>query len=260
MPRYSCPLAMTDGAVKTLLSADQNIPDVKDAIHRLTSRDPDTFWTSGQWMTEKKGGSDVSGGTESVATPILDDPGYYSLVGYKWFSSATDSDMALTLGRMPTTGSLSLFLLQTRDPLTRELNGIELIKLKDKLGTRQLPTAELILNGARARIIGDEGRGIATISNMLTITRLHNIISSVAIQHKMTSLAKDYSQRRWAFSKPISQHPLHLSTLMKMTVDLRGCTVLLLDLARQQGLEDKGIIGDEDKYLLRLMMPVAKSK
>ena len=74
---------MTDGAVKTLLSADQNIPDVKDAIHRLTSRDPDTFWTSGQWMTEKKGGSDVSGGTESVATPILDDPGYYSLLGYK---------------------------------------------------------------------------------------------------------------------------------------------------------------------------------
>ena len=97
---YSCPLAMTDGAVKTLLSCDQSIFEVKEAIQRLISRDPDRFWTSGQWMTEKRGGSDVSGGTETIATPIDDDghSGYYSLVGYKWFSSATDSDMSLTLG------------------------------------------------------------------------------------------------------------------------------------------------------------------
>lgn len=264
---YSCPLAMTDGAAKTiegLSSASRENPELKEAYTRLTSRDPEQFWTSGQWMTEKKGGSDVARGTETLAVAQPD--GSYKLYGYKWFSSATDSDMTLTLARIVDedgktvdgTPGVSMFFARTRDPQTKELNGIEVMKMKNKLGTRQLPTAELLLDGTRADLISTEGRGIASITNMLTITRLHNVTSSAACQRKILSLAKDYSKRRTAFGEPIENHSLHLHTLGQMETDARGCTVLVMDLARQLGLEDTGFISDSDRLLLRLMMPVAK--
>ena len=104
---------------------------------------------------------------------------------------------ALTLGRTTNNPkALSMFLVETRCQQSGRLNGIELVKLKNKLGTRQLPTAELILDGCRARIISEEGKGVSTISNMLNITRLHNIIMSVAVQRKVLNLARDYSHRR----------------------------------------------------------------
>ena len=98
-----------------------------------------------------------------------------------------NSDIALTLARTcPTSPKLSMFLVQTRNAnstLTgRQLNEIELVNLKNKLGTRQLPTAELVMKGSRGIMISEEGRGVPTIASMFTISRLHNIISSVAIQ------------------------------------------------------------------------------
>ena len=118
---FSCPLAMTDGAAATL----QMLGVEGDALNRLTSRDPKIFWTSGQWMTEPKGGSDVNGSTETVALP--DGGGGWRLHGYKWFSSATDSDMALTLARVVRDGrigGLSMFYLKTRG-VEGQLNGIQ---------------------------------------------------------------------------------------------------------------------------------------
>ena len=93
--------------------------------------------------------------------------------------SRSPSYQRTTLGRTVShPNSLSMFLVQTRDPDTRKLNpGIELVKLKNKLGTRQLPTAELIMDGCKGRIICEPGRGVAAISSMLNITRMHNIIS-----------------------------------------------------------------------------------
>ena len=100
-PKGQEPILTTLDFVQTFLAralvSVQNLHSLKNTL--FFYRDPERFWTSGQWMTEKKGGSDVSGGTETFATPIEDQEGYYSLVGYKWFSSATDSDIALTLGR-----------------------------------------------------------------------------------------------------------------------------------------------------------------
>ncbi|XP_077456353.1 acyl-CoA dehydrogenase family member 11-like [Stigmatopora argus] len=93
---YTCPLAMTDGAAKVIQSIGISRP-VEEAFNRLTSRDPKHFWTSGQWMTERQGGSDVAGGTETAAVPQTD--GCYKLYGYKWFTSATDADVTLTLAR-----------------------------------------------------------------------------------------------------------------------------------------------------------------
>ncbi|KAJ6659154.1 hypothetical protein lerEdw1_019457 [Lerista edwardsae] len=224
---FTCPLAMTDGAAKVLESL--GIPEpVEEAYARLTSRDPRSFWTSGQWMTERKGGSDVANGTETVALKLPD--GTYSLHGLKWFTSATDSDVTLTLARIMAAdgraeqGSkgLSLFYLEVRDK-DGNLNGIEMQRLKDKMGTRQLPTAELLLDGARAYRISAEGRGVASIANMLTITRIHNVISAVGLMRRVIFLARDYATKREAFGKYLKEHPLHMQTLARMEVSiLRG--------------------------------------
>ena len=261
---YSCPLAMTDGAAKTF-EANDLLPSYQNVFSHLTTRNPDNFWTSGQWMTEKRGGSDVAKGTETLAVPVSGDSNLYSLYGYKWFSSATDSDIALTLGRItdskgnvtPGTDGVTMFLIKTRND-DGKLNGIEVMKLKNKLGTRQLPTGELLIDGALAEKISDPGRGISCISSMLTITRLHNVISSVAGPRKLINLARDYARRRQAFGQVIANHPLHLKTLAKMEAETRGCTALMLDLALKLGLEDCRSIADEDALLLRLMTPVAK--
>merc|ERR1719305_561175 len=231
---YSCPLAMTDGAAATIKALGLQ-SDMEEAWSGLTSRDPNEFWTSGQWMTEPRGGSDVNSSTETVAVP--DEEGKWRLHGYKWFSSATDSDMALTLARVVRDGrigGLSMFYLKTRGE-DGQLNGIQVAKMKNKLGTRQLPTAELLLDGTEAAMVGEEGRGIASISSMLTVTRLHNTAAAVGSMRKVSSLARDYATRRQAFGKRLAEHPLHIQTLARMEVETRGCLVLLLELARLQG-------------------------
>eukprot|EP00088_Acartia_fossae_P033683 TRINITY_DN34511_c0_g1_i2.p1 TRINITY_DN34511_c0_g1~~TRINITY_DN34511_c0_g1_i2.p1 ORF type:complete len:627 (-),score=103.98 TRINITY_DN34511_c0_g1_i2:156-2036(-) len=258
---YNCPLAMTDGAAKTIQALQLDLPQ---AWNHLTSRDPSKFWTSGQWMTERKGGSDVGAGTETIAIPQQD--GSYKLYGYKWFSSATDSDMTMTLARIqnPQTGEImagskgiSMFYLKIRND-NGALNNIQVVKLKNKLGTRQLPTAELLLGGTDAKLVSPEGRGIPAISSMLTISRLHNSISSAAAMRKIVSLARDYAVKRTAFGRSVADQPLHMQTLARMEVDTRGSSVLVFDLARQLGLHDNGCIQDQDMLLMRLMTPVAK--
>ncbi|XP_029474908.1 acyl-CoA dehydrogenase family member 11-like isoform X3 [Rhinatrema bivittatum] len=158
---FTCPLAMTDGAAKVIETLGMSGP-IEEAYRHLTSRDPREFWTSGQWMTERKGGSDIASGTETVAREQPD--GTFQLYGFKWFTSATDSDMTLTLGRiMDTQGAtkqgtkgLSLFYLKIQNE-DGKLNGIEVQKLKDKLGTRQVPTAELLLDRTKAFLVQIRG-------------------------------------------------------------------------------------------------------
>ncbi|XP_065548449.1 acyl-CoA dehydrogenase family member 11-like isoform X2 [Lathamus discolor] len=154
--RFNCPLAMTDGAAKVIESL--GIPgSLKNAFGHLTSRDPKKFWTSGQWMTERRGGSDVA--TETVARKQPD--GTYRLYAFKWFTSAADSDVTLTLARVVDaegqgSGGLSLFFLKVRDE-EGKLNNIQVQRLKAKLGTRQMATAELWLDGAKAELVQTRG-------------------------------------------------------------------------------------------------------
>jgi acyl-CoA dehydrogenase len=150
---YSCPLAMTDGAVKTLLvHGEQDLID--RAVPRLTSRDPEEAWTSGQWMTERTGGSDVG---VSEAQAVKETGDVWRLYGTKWFTSAITADMALTLARPegnPEGGrGLAMFYVEVRDE-GGALNDLRVLRLKDKLGTRQMPTAELALDGTRAQLVG----------------------------------------------------------------------------------------------------------
>ncbi|XP_060541118.1 acyl-CoA dehydrogenase family member 11-like isoform X1 [Pantherophis guttatus] len=258
---YTSPLAMTDGAAKVIESLGIPKP-LEEAYARLTSGDPKTFWISGQWMTERKGGSDVGGGTETVARELPD--GSYSLHGFKWFTSAADSDMTLTLARMvgpdgqvkQGSRGLSLFYLKIYED--GKLNGIKIERLKEKLGTRALPTAELLLDGARAHLISTEGQGIPYIANMLNIARIYNAVGAAGSMRRMVNLARDYATKREAFGKPLKDHPLHMQTLARMEVQSQAAFLLLMELARLLGLEETKAATEQEKHLLRLLTPLTK--
>ncbi|XP_076838590.1 acyl-CoA dehydrogenase family member 11 isoform X2 [Brachyhypopomus gauderio] len=249
---YTCPLAMTDGAAKVIESLGM---PVTEAFERLTTRDEQRFWTSGQWMTERKGGSDVANGTETVAWRQED--GWYQLYGFKWFTSATDADFTLTLARTPGSGGVSLFCAEVWQSDGRT-NGVEIQRLKNKLGTRQMPTAELLLDGMRATLLSKEGRGVASIANMLTLTRIHNTVSAVAVMRRITQLSRDYSTKRSVFGKLLKDHSLHIQTLTRLEVETRAAFLLMMEVCRLLGREETGVATERDTHLLRLLTPVAK--
>ncbi|MGH8292300.1 MAG: acyl-CoA dehydrogenase family protein [Gammaproteobacteria bacterium] len=249
----SCPLAMTDGAAR-VLEVYGDKPQQQRYLPQLLSRDSRQFWTSGQWMTERSGGSDVSG-TSTVARI---ESGAYRLHGTKWFTSATDSQLAVTLARDPEAGDrLSLFLLELRDAGGR-LNGILVHRLKDKLGTRALPTAELTLAGTPAQRIGAPGRGVHNVATVLNITRLYNAVCAVSYMRRGLALAEDYARKRRAFGKLLSEHPLHRETLAELHAEFAGALHLVLHLGGLLGRDETGTASEAEKILLRLLTPVAK--
>ena len=253
---YSCPLAMTDGAARTL-SAHASPELVARAVPRLTSRDPDVMWTSGQWMTERTGGSDV-GLSETVA---VKDGDVWRLRGTKWFTSATTADVALTLARPegnPAGGrGLALFYVELRDDYGR-WNDIEVLRLKDKLGTRQMPTAELALLGTAATLVGDARDGIRNIVPMLAITRLWNAVSSVAGMRRALALARDYARRRTQFGRLLVEQPAHQATLAWMRVQHEAALQLTFRAAQLLGRVEAATATAAEVQTLRILLPIAK--
>jgi putative acyl-CoA dehydrogenase len=254
---FSCPLAMTDGAARAIeLFGNEEMK--ARAFKNLTSRDPKKFWTSGQWMTERSGGSDVSG-TETIAIPMGGDR--YELHGTKWFTSATTSQMAMTLARIQghPAGSkgLSLFYLELRDAHGK-LNKIEVHRLKDKLGTKALPTAELSLVGTPATLVGGEGNGVKKIASLFNITRMYNSVCALGATRRVLSLAMDYSKKRLAFGKLLIDLPLHRETLSDLAVEFEGNFHLTFSLAELLGKEEMGLASAEESAMLRMLTPIAK--
>ena len=254
---YSCPLAMTDGAARTLLSSG-NQALIDRAVPHLTTRDADKFWTAGQWMTELTGGSDV-GLSETVAKP--DDANGFRLYGRKWFTSAISSQIALTLarpeGNPPGGRGLALFYLETRDEHGRPRN-IEINRLKDKLGTRKVPTAELNLVGTPAQLVKGSTDGVRNIAPLLNITRLWNGISAVALMRRGLALAYDYAGKRVAFGAPLSEKPLHDDTLAGLQAESEGAFHLAFYVAELTGRSETREISEDEALLLRLLTPVMK--
>lgn len=253
---YSCPLAMTDGAARTLeVHADQALVD--RALPRLTSRDPQTMWTSGQWMTERTGGSDV-GASLSRAVP---DGDVWRLHGSKWFTSAVTSQMALTLARPEGNSAggrgLAMFYVEVRDE-AGNLNNIEVRRLKDKLGTRQMPTAELDLRGTVAHLVGEPANGTRNITPMLMVTRLWNAVSAVGGMRRGWSLARDYADRREAFGRHLVDQPLHQQTLAGLRVDHEAGLALTFRAVELFGRVEAGSATDRDEQVLRLLLPLTK--
>lgn len=248
---FSCPLAMTDGAARAIeLHGSDELK--QRAFKNLTSRDPATFWTSGQWMTERTGGSDVSG-TSTVAEP--EGGSEYRLYGTKWFTSATTSQMALTLAKVreqsgDISKGLSLFYL--------EKNNIDVLRLKDKLGTDALPTAELNLNGTYAQLIGAPGEGVKRISSVLNITRIYNSICSIGHMRRALDLTQNYATKRSAFGAYLIHHALHKKTLNELEAEFKKCFKFTFHVVELLGKEEVGKATDVEKKILRALTPIVK--
>jgi alkylation response protein AidB-like acyl-CoA dehydrogenase len=255
---YTCPLAMTDGAAYTLLGSGNTALSAR-AVPHLTSRDPGQFWTSGQWMTEATGGSDV-GTSRTIAQPQSD--GTWRLYGRKWFTSAATSQMALTLARPQGNGpggsGLAMFYLETRDAHGR-LNGIEVERLKDKLGTRKVPTAELTLDGAVAHLVAGSTHGTRAIEPMLRITRTWNSVCASSFMRHGLGLAGDYARKRHAFGAALADQPLHADTLAHIDAESAAAFVLTFFMIELIGLDDTIGLDAERAALLRILLPIVKA-
>ncbi len=252
---FSCPLAMTDGATRLIELYQPRA--AQHAFTHLTSRDPQKFWTSGQWMTERTGGSDV-GGTSTIAKQKKD---HCLLYGDKFFTSATTSQMAMMLARVEgdSEGSrgLSLFFAELKDK-NGEYNNLQVNRLKDKLGTKALPTAELTLSGMKAHLLGEQGKGVKSIAPLLNITRLYNTICALSASQRILTLITDYARKRNSLGRPLQEHPLHVETLANLECELWLGFFLSFELAFLLGKEESDIASQEDKAILRLLVPIAK--
>lgn len=280
----NCPLAMTDGAARVCQLRSRAVGHLSSPLAHLTSRDPGLAWTSGQWMTERRGGSDVAAATETVAVPIIDDAPsgnsgeqWYALQGSKWFSSAADGEMALALAReassSPKKDTLTLFYVPLLRPILSDCShsglagrnvllepyGVEVVALKNKLGTRQLPTAELRLRGVRALKISESGRGVAAIADMVNITRVHNCAAAASFMRRITALAQDYARRRMVFGELLADKPLHQEMLAFLQTQTAASLALTLEISRLLGLQETGGATRQEILLLRLLIPVAKA-
>ncbi|KAN0110611.1 acyl-CoA dehydrogenase/oxidase C-terminal [Hyaloscypha variabilis] len=297
-----CPSAMTDGAAKLLkthLASDQLGPTTRrvfqDAYDRVTSRDPRNAWTSGQWMTERSGGSDVSG-TETIATyaPVSEDAsasniplGPWRIDGFKWFSSATDSSMTILLAQTPKGLSTFFAPIYRNSPTAGTLNnekvsnGIFIQRLKNKFGTKSLPTAELELSGTRGYLIGKEGQGIQEISAILNITRLYSAVSAVGYLGRGLAIAKSFARVREIGAGKgkrlmLKDSPLHMNTMAKIAGEYHSLNLftffgaLLLGLSEQDPVptpiepsSSRAGLQPNDpadvQLMLRLLFPVLKA-
>lgn len=252
---YSCPLAMTDGATSLLLAeAPQSIKE--RVIPEFLSKDGKSSATCGQWMTEKQGGSDLKKvETQAVHLPKVGDAEEYRLFGLKFFASAIDSDYALVLAQIAQEGPSLFFLRVWEDG--KLSNGIRIERLKNKLGTRGLPTAEVRLEGAVGSLIGPKGRGIAISAPLLTITRFYNTLASASIMNRAFYGALQHAESRKSFGKRLLDHTLHAKLLADIDAKRAGATALSFEIARLLGLSECKE-DEKAKRLLRALVPIAK--
>ena len=246
----TCPLVMTDGAAWLLRQHDQALWAQYGA--RLTARQGGI--TSGQWMTETEGGSDV-GQTGTRALALGD--GSFALYGTKWFTSAISADVAMVLarpeGEAAGSGGLSLFLLELRRP-DGSWNGIAVRRLKEKMGTRALPTAELDLDGAVAVPVGGLGRGVAKVASLLNIARVWAAYAGPAGVGHLLGLARDYAQKRRVFGMPLAEQPMHRAWLAKIAAEYEAMLALCFGTASALGRAEHG----GNAGMARLLAPLTK--
>ncbi len=180
----------------------------------------------GMAMTEKQGGSDVRANT-TRAEPFDGDT--YALTGHKWFCSAPMSDAFLVLAQAP--DGLTCFLLPRVLP-DGTRNALRIQRLKDKLGNRSNASSEIELDGALALRVGDEGRGVATIIEMVNHTRLDCVGGSAALMRQAFAQAAHHARHRRAFGARLVDQPLMRNVLADLALESEAATVLLLRLAR----------------------------
>jgi putative acyl-CoA dehydrogenase len=239
-----CPLSMTYAAVPALRHAPALAAEWEP---RLIDTDPDTSALCGMAMTEKQGGSDVRANT-TRAEPAAE-AGLYELTGHKWFCSHPACDGFLVLAQAP--GGLSCFLLPRTLPDGSRNEGFRIVRLKDKLGTRSLASSEVEFDGALAWMVGDEGRGVPTIIEMVNHTRLDCVLGSAAGMRRGAAEATHHAAHRSAFGRRLIEQPLMTNVLADLCLESEAATLLAMRLARAF---DPGA----EPEFQRLVTPLAK--
>ncbi len=228
---HTCPASMTYAAVPAL-RVDPELAAVWEPL--LTSRTYDPGLRpagtkrgalAGMAMTEKQGGSDVRA-TLTTATPLAD--GSYAITGHKWFCSAPMNDVFLVLAQAP--GGLTCFVVPRVLP-DGTRNPFRLQRLKDKLGNRSNASAEVEFERTVGRRLGDEGRGIATIVEMIAVTRLDCVLGTAAGMRLATASALHHAAHRQVFGRPVAEQPLARNVLADLAIESEAATVLGMRLA-----------------------------
>jgi putative acyl-CoA dehydrogenase len=230
-PGVCCPMTMTYASVAALRHQPQIAEQwtskiLASAYDPASAPAPDKkAVTIGMAMTEKQGGSDVRANTTRAERRA---DGSFSLVGHKWFCSAPMSDAFLTLAY--TEGGLSCFLVPRWTP-EGERNAVFLMRLKDKLGDRANASAEIEYHGAYAQLIGEEGKGVRTIIEMVQHTRLDCILAPAAFMRQALANALWHTSHRTAFQKKLIDQPLMRTVLADMAVESEAATALAFRIA-----------------------------
>jgi putative acyl-CoA dehydrogenase len=234
---HGCPISMTYSAFPALQKEPKLLeewgPRIKSLEYdaRFLPAAKKTSALIGMGMTEKQGGSDVRANT-TKAEP--QGQGTHALTGHKWFCSAPMSDAFLVLAQAPK--GLSCFLLPRWTG--QERNAVRILRLKDKLGNRSNASSEIELDGAQARIIGEEGRGVQTILEMVNHTRLDCVIGSAAMMRHALLHALHHTRHRKAFGKLLREQPLMQAVLADLALESEAATALMLRLARAYDRRD----------------------
>lgn len=251
---HLCPVSMTYAAVPALRT-DASVAAGWEPLLTSPAYDPGlrppaakAGALAGMAMTEKQGGSDVRANT-TRAEPAGD--GWYRLTGHKWFCSAPMNDVFLVLAQAP--GGLTCFVLpRVLDDGGR--NAVRLQRLKDKLGNRANASAEIELDGALAQRLGDEGRGVATIIEMVAATRLDCVLGSAALLRRSVAEATWHAAHRSAFGARLADSELMRAVLADLAVESEAATALAMRLAASVDAADD----PHERALRRIGLPLAK--
>jgi putative acyl-CoA dehydrogenase len=251
---HMCPITMTRAGVGALAVEPAVLQRL---IGKITSRSYDPrfipWWekdgiTLGMGMTEKQGGTDVRANA-STATPAADG---YAITGHKWFMSAPMCDAFLVLAQAP--GGLTCFLMPRFRP-DGAVNGLRFQRLKDKLGNRSNASSEVEFVEAFAWRVGEEGRGVRTIIEMVQLTRVDCIISSAGMMRMALAQALHHARHRVVFQRKLADQPMMRQLLADMALEVEGATALTMRLA---GAFDRAAVDAKEAAFARLLTPAVK--
>jgi putative acyl-CoA dehydrogenase len=252
---HVCPMTMTSASVAALAHApsiaENWLPMIRSRQYDSSARPvgEKAGITLGMGMTEKQGGSDVS----SVASQAEDSrDGFWRITGHKWFLSAPMSDAFLVLAQ--TRDGLTCFLMPRFLPDTSH-NSTRLLRLKDKLGNRSNATAEVEFDQAAAYLIGEPGRGVQTIIDMVTLTRLDCGIASAGLMRIALAEAVHHARHRKSFGLMLIDQPLMTRVLADMALDMVAAAALVFRLAESY---DRAANNPSEAAFARLMTPAVK--
>lgn len=250
-----CPVSVTDSTSRVLRRFAEDAVKAQ-FLPLLTATDFDTLWQGAQWMTEKTGGSDVGASTTRARREA---DGTWRLWGDKWFCSVANAGAALALARpegAPAgTRGLGLFIVPKVLPDGTK-NAWTLNRLKDKLGSRSMATAEVTLEGAVAYPVGDLARGFHQMMEMVNVSRLSNAMRAAGIMRRSVLESVVHARGRSAFGRPLLELPQLARDVLEMLLDAEaGCSVIL----NAAALLDRADAGETPaRALVRLLIPLAK--